>query len=64
MVRVISIRRTTPAGCKLSKLFSIEDFLVAKDSGKVLIKIYVVFKIIIYFFVLKIPQLFVWYFVA
>ena len=37
MVRVISIRHSTPAGLKLTKLFGIYDFSVAKDSGKVLI---------------------------
>ena len=37
MVRVISIRHSTPAGFKLTKLFGIYDFSVAKDSGKVLI---------------------------
>ena len=37
MVRVISIRHSTPAGFKLTKLFGIYDFSVAKDSGKVVI---------------------------
>ncbi len=37
MVRVISIRRTTPADFKLTKLFGIDDFSVAKDFGKVFI---------------------------
>ena len=37
MVRVISIRHSTPAGFKLTKLFGIYDVSVAKDSGKVLI---------------------------
>ena len=37
MVRVISIRRSTPARFKLTKLFGIDDFSVAKDPGKVLI---------------------------
>ncbi len=37
MVRVISIRRTTPADFKLTKLFVIDDFLVAEDFGKVFI---------------------------
>ena len=37
MVRVISIRRSTPVGFKLTTLFGIDDFTVAKDSGKVLI---------------------------
>ena len=37
MVRVISIPHSTLAGFKLTKLFGIYDFSVAKDSGKVLI---------------------------
>ena len=37
MVRVIFIRHNTPAGFKLTKLFGIYDFSVAKDSEKVLI---------------------------
>ena len=39
MVRVISIQHTgsTPAGFKLTKLFGIYDFSVAKYSGMVLI---------------------------
>ena len=37
MLRVISIRRCTPAGFKLTKLFGIDDFSVAKDFGKVFI---------------------------
>ena len=37
MVRVISIRRSTAAGFKLTKLVGIDDFSVAKDSGKVFI---------------------------
>ncbi len=37
MVRVFSIRRTTPADFKLTKLFGIDDFSVAKDFGKVFI---------------------------
>ena len=36
MVRVIFIRRSTPAGFKLAKLFGMDDFSVANDSGKVL----------------------------
>ena len=39
MVRVISIGHSTPAAFKLTKLFGIYDFSVAKDSGKVLIVI-------------------------
>ena len=37
MVRVISVRHSTPAGFKLTELFGIYDFSVAKESGKVLI---------------------------
>ncbi len=37
MVRVISIRRTTPADFKLTKLFGIDNFSVAKEFGKVFI---------------------------
>ena len=37
LLRVISIRRCTPAGFKLTKLFGIDDFSVAKDFGKVFI---------------------------
>ena len=39
MVRVISIRRITPAGFRLIKLFGTDNFSVAMDSGKVLIVI-------------------------
>ena len=47
MVRVISIRRSTPASFKLAKLFGIDDFPVAKDFGKVFIIIIYCFIIII-----------------
>ena len=47
MVGVISIWSRTPAGFKLTKFFGIENFSIAKDSGKVLIiVIYIVFIII------------------
>ncbi len=46
MVRVISIRCTTPADFKLTKLFGIDDFSVAKDFGKVFIIIMYCFIII------------------
>ena len=39
MVRVISIRHSTPAGFKLTKLCGIYDFSVEKDFGKVFILI-------------------------
>ena len=37
MLRVISIRHSTPAVFRLTNVFGIYDFSVAKDSGKVLI---------------------------
>ena len=37
LLRVISIRRCTPPGFKLAKLFGIDDFSAAKDFGKVFI---------------------------
>ena len=37
MVRLISRQRGGLAALKLTKLFGIDDFLAAKDSGKVLI---------------------------
>ena len=37
LLRVISTRRCTPAGFKLTKLFGIDDFSAAKDFGKVFI---------------------------
>ena len=37
MLRVISTRRCTPAGFKLTKLFGIDDFLAANDFWKVFI---------------------------
>ena len=46
MVRVISIRRGTPVDFKLTKIFSIDVFLVAKDFGKIVIIIIYVFMII------------------
>ena len=36
-VVIVTIRRCTPAGFKLTKLFGIDDFSVAKDFGKVFI---------------------------
>ena len=50
MVRVIFIQRRTSAGLKLTKLLDIDDFSVAKDSGKVLI-------IIIYFYFIIVTTL-------
>ena len=39
LLRVISIRRCTPAGFKLTKLFGIDDVSAAKDFGKAFITI-------------------------
>ena len=51
MVRLISKQSRTSAGLKLTKLFDIDDFSVAKDSGNILIIIiYCYFIIITSFF--------------
>ena len=47
MVRLISRERGGLAALKLTKLFGIEDFPAAKDSGKVLIIIIYCYLIII-----------------
>jgi len=47
MVRLISRQRGGLAALKLTKLFEINDFLAAKDSGKVLIIIIYCYLIII-----------------
>ena len=47
MVRLISKQSRTSAGLKLTKLFDIDDFSVAKDSGNVLIIIIYCYLIII-----------------
>ena len=47
MVRLISRQRGGLAALKLTKLFRIDDFPAAKDSGKVLIIIYCYLIIII-----------------
>lgn len=47
MVRLISRQRRTSACFKLTKLFDIDDFSVAKDSGNVLIIIIYCYLIII-----------------
>ena len=47
MVRLISRQRGRLAALKLTKLFGIDDFPVAKDSGKVLIIIIYCYLIII-----------------
>ena len=47
MVRVISRQRGGLAALKLTKLFGINDFPAAKDSGKVLIIIIYCYLIII-----------------
>ena len=48
MVRVISRQRGDLAALKLTKLFGIDDFPAAKDSGKVLITIVHCYLIISY----------------
>ena len=52
MVRLISKQRKTSAGLKLTKLFDIDDFSVAKDSGNVLIIIIYCYLIIIIIFII------------
>ena len=47
MVRLISRQRGGLAALKLTKLFGIDDFPAAKDSGKVIIIIYCYLIIII-----------------
>jgi len=47
MVRLISRQRGGLAALKLTKLFGIDDFPIAKDSGKVLIIIIYCYLIII-----------------
>ena len=42
MVRLISRQRGGLAALELTKLFGIDDFPAAKDSGKVLIILYIV----------------------
>ena len=48
MVRLISRQRGGLAALKLAKLFGIDDFPAAKDSGKVLIIIIYCYLITIY----------------
>jgi len=48
MVRLISRQRGGLAALKLTKLFGIDDFPAAKDSGKVLIIIICCYLIIIF----------------
>ena len=47
LVRLISRQRGGLSALKVTKLFGIDDFPVAKDSGKVLIKIIYCYLIII-----------------
>ena len=56
MVRLISRQRGGLAALKLTKLFGIDDFPAAKDSGKVLI-------IIIYCYLIIIIYLFIYLFI-
>ena len=51
MVRLISRQRGGLAALKLTKLFGIDDFPAAKDSGKVLIIIIYCY-LIIYFIII------------
>ena len=53
MVRLISRQRGGLAALKLTKLFGIDDFPAAKDSGKVLIIIIYCYLIIIVSFIGK-----------
>ena len=55
MVRLISRQRGGLAALKLTKIFGIDDFPAAKDSGKVLI-------IIVYCYLIIIYLLFLFYF--
>ena len=54
MVRLISRQREGLAALKLTKLFGIDDFPAAKDSGKVLI-------IIIYCYLITILTAVLWW---
>ena len=56
MVRLISRQRGGLAALKLTKLFGIDDFPAAKDSGKVLIIIIYCYLIIIITRILIIPE--------
>ena len=51
MVRLISTQSKTSAGLKLTKIFDIDDFSVAKDSGNVLIIIIYCYLIITLYFI-------------
>ena len=55
MVRLISRQRVDLAALKLTKLFGIDDFPAAKDSGKVLIIIIYCYLIIGWYFGQPIP---------
>ena len=55
MVRLISRQRGGLAALKLTKLFGIDDFPAAKDSGKVLIIIIYCYLIIIIVSITKLP---------
>ncbi len=57
MVRVISIRRTTPADFKLTKLFGIDNFSVSKEFGKAFIIIIYCFYNYYYYNVLEVLPL-------
>ena len=53
MVRLISRQRGGLAALKLTKLFGIDDFPAAKDSGKVLIIIIYCYLIIVIIIIIK-----------
>jgi len=54
MIKLISRQREALAALKLTKLFGINDFLAAKDSGKVVITIIYCYLIIIFFNIISI----------
>ena len=61
MIRLISKQRTS-AGLKVTKLFDIDDFLVAKDSGIVLIINIYCYLIIIFIIIIIIIIIFFFFF--
>ena len=67
MVRLISRHRGGLAALKVTKLFGINDFPVAKDSGKVLIIIIYCYLIIInyyyYYYNVNVKKHQLWYYI-
>ena len=57
MVRLISRQRGSLAALKVTKLFGIDDFPAAKDSGKVLIIIIYCYLIIIVIIIIIIKKM-------